>query len=160
MLRDVSAVRRGGLEARWAEALNGVGRPVEGEARARSALELFAGAALDTTRDTRPANARLFLAEALLAQGRWREAIAPYEQAAEIWNKSNDNPELLGWAYWGLAKCLCNDPERRSQARERAEGAISELTLIDPEMVGHINTWMASALSDQTRGHEKCRSSI
>lgn len=130
----VSPERRGILDFRWADALNGVKQHHEAEKRARQALRRFDEAGV-AEGDPLRANAALFLAEALFGQQRWQEAIAPFEQAAEIWTASGDNPEMLSYALAGLAKSLCQLPGRREEAREK----LRSLSLIDPPPNRHIS---------------------
>ena len=147
----VSPRRRGILDFKLAEALSGLERFADAERRARRALERFDEARLPADDDLR-AHAALILGEALLGLERWREAAAPLERAAAIWQASGANPERLAWARWGLAKSLCRRPERRAEAPRAADEALRAFAAIEL-----IETAAAAHQDRQRRLAEFCR---
>jgi tetratricopeptide (TPR) repeat protein len=134
--RKVSSERRGIVAFKRAEALGGLDVAPEAERDALVAVRRFDEAGLPTNHDLR-AHAGLILGEALNGQGRWREAVAPFQQTAAIWQASGANPERLAWARWGLAHSLCRLPDRRPEAQRAADRALELVDVIEPNPDGH-----------------------
>lgn len=128
--------RLGIVDFKIAEALNGLERPGEAEARASSALRRFDRAGLPADHDLR-AHASLIHGEALLRLQRWSAATTPFERAVAIWQAHDNNPERLDWARWGLALALCRVPGRESEIPHVRAAAERSLALIETDPDKH-----------------------